>query len=70
MAYEADIAAKLDALETLTNRRVREEGPRRNVDVEEFDIVGADGRTVGVLTVRESMDPNPPFHVHRTVTRQ
>lgn len=70
MAYEADIADKLSALKTLTNRRVREEGSRRNVDVEEFDIVGAHGRTVRVLTVRESMDPSPPFHVHRTVTRQ
>lgn len=57
-------------LETLTNRRVREEGPRRNVDVEEFDIVGSDGRTVGALTVRESVDPSPPNHLHRTVTRQ
>jgi len=72
MAYEADIADKLSALETLTNRRVREEGSRRNVDVdvEEFDIVGVHGRTVGVLTVRELMDPSLPFHVHRTVTRQ
>lgn len=70
MAYEADIADKLSALETLTNRRVREEGSRRNVDVEEFDIVDVHGRTVGVLTVRELMDPSLPFHVHRTVTRQ
>lgn len=70
MTYDADIADKLNALETLTNRRVREEGSRRNVDIEEFDILGADGRAVGVLTVRESMDPNPPFHVHRTVIRQ
>lgn len=70
MAYEADIADKLSALETLTNRRGREEGSLRNVAVEEFDIVDADGRTVGVLTVRESIDPIPPFHVHRTVTRQ
>lgn len=70
MAYEDDISDKLGSLETLTNRRSLEEGPRRNVDVEEFDIVGADGRTVGVLIIRESMDPSPPFHVHRTVTRQ
>lgn len=70
MTYETDIAEKLGGNEELTNRRTRSEGSRGNVDIEEFDIVDADGRLVGVLTVRESMDPSPPFFTERTVTRQ
>jgi hypothetical protein len=70
MRYEADIEEILTASETLINARLREEGSRREVHVEEFDIVSAGGRIVGVLTARKSMDPSPPFHVHRTVTRR
>jgi hypothetical protein len=70
MRYEADIEEMLAASESLSNRRTREKGSRREVDVEEFDIVGADDRIVGVLTVREATGPTPPFHVHRTVTRR
>ena len=53
VAYEADIAEKLGRDEVRTNRRTRSEGSQGNVDIEEFDIVDANGRLVGMLTVRE-----------------
>jgi hypothetical protein len=70
VAYDTDIADKLNALETLANRRTHGEEPRCNVDFEEFDTVSTDGSTVGILMLREPVGPNPPLHVYHTVTRR
>jgi hypothetical protein len=69
VTYEDDVTAKLSIGELLTNRRTSVHGSRQNIDVEEFEIVSVAGQVVGMLTVREETDPNPPFFTQRTVTR-
>lgn len=67
MAYPDDVKAEMRDGETLANQRSSVTGSRGNVD--EFEILDADGPLVGLMTVREEMDPHPPHLSHRTVSR-
>ena len=58
MAYPYDVKAEMRDGETLANQHSSVAGSRGNVDVDEFEILDADGRLVGLMTVREEMDPH------------
>lgn len=53
----------------LLHRSHSTSGARGNIDVDVYDVLDAAGRLVEQVTVREEMDPHPPFLSRRSVVR-
>lgn len=67
MELRDDLGLKPD--QRLVHRKGLSEGARGNVDVDVYDVVDAAGVVVEQVTVRDEMDPHPPFLSRRSFTR-